>query len=153
MKRKIYIFFPIILLAILLPGCQKKSQEMAENKKSASTGTVNLVVWGAEEDKELLSQIISGFKAEYSGQTFNITYKEKPPQNKNFLSSLFFFEESLYKYLFKNLVPKNISNTTAIKPKIYIKLLFQEIFVLQKRQVLEHQLINMIQDQQVRKVI
>ena len=80
MKRKIYIFFPIILLAILLPGCQKKSQEMAENKKSASTGTVNLVVWGAEEDKELLSQIISGFKAEYSGQTFNITYK---PQSES----------------------------------------------------------------------
>lgn len=53
---------------------------MAENKKSASTGTVNLVVWGAEEDKELLSQIISGFKAEYSGQTFNITYK---PQSES----------------------------------------------------------------------
>ena len=80
MKRKICIFFPIILLAILLPGCQKKSQKLAEKEKSASPGTVNLVVWSAEEDKELLSQIISGFKGEYSGQAFNITYK---PQSES----------------------------------------------------------------------
>lgn len=80
MKKKICIFFPIILLVILLPGCQKKSPVTAEKEKPASTGTINLVVWGAEEDKELLSQITSGFKKEYSGQTFNITYK---PQSES----------------------------------------------------------------------
>ncbi|MCI9080607.1 MAG: extracellular solute-binding protein [Lachnospiraceae bacterium] len=80
MKRKVYIFFPIILLLVLLQGCQKKDIKTAEKEKPASTGTVNLVIWCAEEDKELISQITDGFKAEYSSQHFNITYE---PQSES----------------------------------------------------------------------
>ncbi len=37
-------------------------------------GTVSLTVWGAEEDQELLAEIVEGFQAEYAGQAdFEIT--------------------------------------------------------------------------------
>lgn len=80
MKKKLSIFSQIILLTILLTGCQPKTPEPAEKEKPAEPGTVNLVLWGAAEDEELLSQIINGFKKEYSGQSFNIIYQ---PQSES----------------------------------------------------------------------
>lgn len=80
MKRKFYLFFPIILLAVLIQGCQKKPPVKTEKEKTVKAGTVNLAIWCAAEDEELISQIIDGFKAEYSSQDFNITYK---PQSES----------------------------------------------------------------------
>ncbi len=80
MKRKFYLFFPIILLAVLIQGCQKKPPVTTEKEKTVKAGTVNLAIWCAAEDEELISQIINGFKAEYSSQDFNITYK---PQSES----------------------------------------------------------------------
>lgn len=80
MKRKIYLFFPIILLAVLMQGCQKKTPGTTEKEKPVKTGTVNLAIWCAGEDEKLISQIIKGFKAEYNSQDFNITYK---PQSES----------------------------------------------------------------------
>lgn len=80
MKRKFYLFFPIILLAVLIQGCQKKPPVKTEKEKTVKAGTVNLAIWCAAEDEELISQIINGFKAEYSSQDFNITYK---PQSES----------------------------------------------------------------------
>lgn len=80
MKRKFYLFFPIILLAVLIQGCQKKPSVTTEKEKTVKAGTVNLAIWCAAEDEELISQIINGFKAEYSSQDFNITYK---PQSES----------------------------------------------------------------------
>lgn len=38
--------------------------------------TINLTVWGAEEDKELISEIAEGFKVEYGSEAdFNISFK------------------------------------------------------------------------------
>ncbi len=46
-----------------------------KEEQTPDTGTVNLTVWGAEEDEELLSQIIGSFQEKYRGQAdFNITY-------------------------------------------------------------------------------
>ena len=70
MKRKFYLFFPIILLAVLIQGCQKKPPVTTEKEKTVKAGTVNLAIWCAAEDEELISQIINGFKAEYSSQDF-----------------------------------------------------------------------------------
>lgn len=53
--------------------------EVAENVGAQTTaeipsGTVSLTVWGAEEDQELLAEIVEGFKAEYAGKAdFEIT--------------------------------------------------------------------------------
>lgn len=80
MKRKFYLFFPIILLAVLIQGCQKKPPVTTEKEKTVKAGIVNLAIWCAAEDEELISQIINGFKAEYSSQDFNITYK---PQSES----------------------------------------------------------------------
>ena len=80
MKRKFYLFFPIILLVVLIQGCQKKPPVTTEKEKTVKAGTVNLAIWCAAEDEELISQIINGFKAEYSSQDFNITYK---PQSES----------------------------------------------------------------------
>lgn len=75
MKRKNYILFPALSLAVLLSGCQKNSSVPLAEEQTPDAGTVNLTVWGAEEDEELLSQIIGSFQEKYRGQAdFNITY-------------------------------------------------------------------------------
>lgn len=75
MKRKIRLWLSLFLLAILMSGCQKSGSKHLEKEQTPDSGTVDLTVWGAEEDEELLSQIIDGFRAEYSGQAdFLITY-------------------------------------------------------------------------------
>lgn len=75
MKRKKYIWFPALLLAVLLSGCQKNSSVPLVEEQTPDAGTVNLTVWGAEEDEELLCQIIDSFQEKYRGQAdFNITY-------------------------------------------------------------------------------
>ncbi len=75
MKRKKYIWFPVLLLAVLLSGCQKNSSVPLAEEQTPDAGTVNLTVWGAEEDEELLCQIIDSFQEKYHGQAdFNITY-------------------------------------------------------------------------------
>lgn len=75
MKRKNYILFPALSLAVLLSGCQKNNSIPLKEEQTPDTGTVNLTVWGAEENEELLSQIIGSFQEKYRGQAdFNITY-------------------------------------------------------------------------------
>lgn len=75
MKRKKYIWFPALLLAVLLSGCQKNSSVPLAEEQTPDAGTVNLTVWGAEEDEALLCQIIDSFQEKYRGQAdFNITY-------------------------------------------------------------------------------
>ena len=75
MKRKIRLWLSLFLLAILMSGCQKSDSKLLEEEQKPDSDTVNLTVWGAEEDEELLSQIIDGFQSEYSGQAeFLITY-------------------------------------------------------------------------------
>lgn len=75
MKRKNSIWFPVLLLTVLLSGCQKPSSDSFEKEQTPDSDTVNLTVWGAEEDEELLCQIIEGFQTKYHEQAnFSITY-------------------------------------------------------------------------------
>lgn len=82
MKRTInHIWFLTLLLAVLLSGCQKKSSDFSE-EQTLDSNTVNLTVWGAQEDEELLRQIIDGFQTEYREQAnFVITYKPQGEGN------------------------------------------------------------------------
>lgn len=75
MNKKKSILFSVFLLALLLLGCQKNSPVPLEKEQTPDTDMVNLTVWGAEEDEELLCQMIDRFQEKYSGQAnFNITY-------------------------------------------------------------------------------
>ena len=75
MKKKKRIVLPALLLAVLLSGCQKDAPVSSKEEQAPDTDTVNLTVWGAEEDEELLGQIFEGFEETYGGQAeFNITY-------------------------------------------------------------------------------
>lgn len=81
MKRKSSIWLPALLLAVLLTGCQSNGLDALEDDRTSDSGTVSLTVWGAEEDEELLRQIIDGFEAQYQGQAdFQITYE---PQSES----------------------------------------------------------------------
>ncbi len=75
MKKKIKIWFPPLLLAALLSGCQRENSKPLEKPQAPDADSVNLTVWGAQEDEELLGEIIQDFKNKYRGQAdFSITY-------------------------------------------------------------------------------
>ena len=72
MRKVLCALLSAVLTAVCLSGCV--------NEAVATSGTVakavNLTVWGAEEDRELLSEITESFKAEYGSMAdFNITVK------------------------------------------------------------------------------
>lgn len=77
MKRKRNLWLPAFcLLTVALAGCQQANSDSSESEQPSDTGTVNLTVWSAEEDQELLSQIIEGFKEQYDGEAdFQITWE------------------------------------------------------------------------------
>ncbi|MDE7313694.1 MAG: extracellular solute-binding protein [Eubacterium sp.] len=66
--------------AALLAGCGKDGgepvqEELAENQ-AAQRESVELTVWGAEEDTQLMGQLIESFQKEYEEQAdFQITYE------------------------------------------------------------------------------
>ncbi len=81
MKIKNKIMFPMLLLTVLLSGCQKNDPVPLEEVQTPDFDTVNLTVWGAAEDEELLRQIIDKFEEAYSGQAdFAITFQ---PQSES----------------------------------------------------------------------
>ncbi len=73
MRKGIYGLFLGILCTAALTGCgpaEKAAPEETEPQK------VELVVWGAEEDTELMNQIIESFKVNYEGQAeFQISFE------------------------------------------------------------------------------
>lgn len=86
LKKRIKHLFLFITMAAFLTGCAGKADAGTAAATvapgSASSGTVNLRVWGSEEDTELVNSIIDSFKAQYSGQaTFNITYEAHSEAN------------------------------------------------------------------------
>ena len=81
--------FYVVLLAGLITaisfyGCgdsaqpQEQLQPQEEVKRSE---TISLTLWGAEEDAELLEELIAGFKTQYNSQTFNITVEYQSEAN------------------------------------------------------------------------
>lgn len=81
MKIKNSISIPMLLLTVLLSGCKKNDPVPLEEVQTPDADTVNLTVWGAAEDEELLRQIIDKFEEAYSGQAdFEITFQ---PQSES----------------------------------------------------------------------
>ncbi len=72
--------FPAILLAGVmavcgLGGCGDDSVGQPQKQQEVSGGgTVSLTLWGAEEDAELLDELVAGFTAQHAGEAeFDIT--------------------------------------------------------------------------------
>jgi len=101
MKRKFYLFLPaLFLLAASLCGCGGEGNSSPSNGEdisdgaqssdrkqlsnaapSSDSGPVELTVWGAAEDEELLSQILGEFQEKYRGEAdLRITYE---PQSES----------------------------------------------------------------------
>ncbi len=83
MKTRIYLFLAAILCAIFIAGCAGGGSSNTTNSTGgAVSGTVDLVVWGGEEDEKLMNQIIRSFEREYQGQAdFNITFAVQGESN------------------------------------------------------------------------
>lgn len=75
MKRKNVRWLPVLIFVLSLFGCQKNNPAPSKDLMASASDPVELTVWGAEEDEELLRQIIHSFQEEYQGQAeFIITY-------------------------------------------------------------------------------
>ncbi len=88
MRKRIQTGFSMFLISVLLSGCtapgyteasddteEPKTKTLSfEEQLAADSGEVDLVVWGAEEDQEMLQQIVAEFQEAYKGQAeFHIT--------------------------------------------------------------------------------
>lgn len=71
-RKKLCALLTAGLTAACLSGCVNEAVATV----GTASETVNLTVWSAEEDRELLSEITESFKTEYGSQAnFNITFK------------------------------------------------------------------------------
>ena len=78
MKKRMFL---LSLWALaLLAGCSDREQPTSGVQPAPET--VQLTVWGAEEDEALLQEIISSFQSEYSGEAdLQITYQAQSESN------------------------------------------------------------------------
>ena len=73
MKKRVCRLLIGILCTVSLTGCNKAQKT---DSSDAGNQKVELVVWGAEEDKELMTQIIQSFQTNYQGQAdFQISFE------------------------------------------------------------------------------
>lgn len=73
MRKRRYGLLLSLLCAAAFTGC---GQAEEETPVSPEPQKVQLVVWGAQEDTELMNRIIEGFQANYQGQAdFEITFQ------------------------------------------------------------------------------
>ena len=73
MRKRICGFLLSLLYITVFMGCGLEEKTDLENTQPQK---VELVVWGAEEDAELMNQIIQNFQAKYQGQAdFHILFE------------------------------------------------------------------------------
>ena len=79
MKKTCFLLLCVFLLPGLLTACG--SQEAPSPEQKTESETVELTVWGAEEDEELLQELFASFQAHYAGQaSFQMTFQ---PQSES----------------------------------------------------------------------
>lgn len=82
-RRTLRVMSLLIASGLLMTGCGQTedngteaavSTEQNSGSEGLPSGTVQLTLWGAEEDQELLAQMVESFKQEYAGMAdFDIT--------------------------------------------------------------------------------
>ncbi len=89
MSKKIYALIMIsVLIVSAISGCSQANNTSSADPVQEDTtddlpsGNISLRVWGADEDADLIAQIISSFTTEYAGQAnFNITFEPHSEAN------------------------------------------------------------------------
>ena len=80
MGKRILLTALAICLSCLLAACQGQNPPPDESRPVEET--VELTVWGAEEDEALLQELFASFQAHYAGQaSFQITYQPQSESN------------------------------------------------------------------------
>lgn len=74
MKTKYFLLLPAMIIFLGSAGC--RHQETPAALETPADRTVELTVWGAQEDEALLREIFSSFQNHYAGEAdFHITYE------------------------------------------------------------------------------
>ena len=81
MNKKLRSLF--LSLCLLLPaGCRRQEPLPQEPTGGAAQETIELTVWGAQEDEALLQEIFTSFQQHYAGEaSFRITYQPQSESN------------------------------------------------------------------------
>lgn len=76
MKKRICALLAAALCPLWLTGCGGRIGAKQPETASPAPEMVELVVWGAQEDQELLEQLITGFESSHQGEAvFNIRFE------------------------------------------------------------------------------
>ena len=82
MKRHGFLLALSLAALLWTAGCGRQAPPPAEASTDEGTQTVELTVWGAEEDAALLEEIFDSFRSHYAGQAnFQITYQPQSESN------------------------------------------------------------------------
>lgn len=80
MKKRTFLLILSVWALILPAACSGREQPVSNDRPAMET--VQLTVWGAEEDEALLQEIFSSFQSQYAGQAdFQITYHPQSESN------------------------------------------------------------------------
>ena len=76
MRKGFFAWAAIFFCVVSAAGCTGSAQPEGEHAAKKDKKTVELTVWGAEEDEELLGQLIRSFEQQYQGEAdFRITFE------------------------------------------------------------------------------
>lgn len=133
MKKWSIVFLTGIVSMGMFSGCGKVAAQKqvdgleainSTENATETTGKVSLTLWGAKEDKELLTQIVDNFKQEYAGQAdFDITIGEQSESecrdvllgNVEEAADVFTFADDQLMALAASGVLKPVENADAVK--------------------------------------
>lgn len=76
MKKNIVVMLLAFLCIMILSSCKKNNEQ--QNISLENTETVELLLWGSEEDKALLNEIVQTFQKQYQNEAnFQITFESQ----------------------------------------------------------------------------
>lgn len=73
MKKSIALLISVILIALTFAACGNGNVSENNNGEVDKKETITLRLWGAQDDKEMLTKLISDFKKEHPEKSWNIT--------------------------------------------------------------------------------
>lgn len=80
MQKRVFLLFLSVWTLLLLSACKDQAPPPVDS--GAAEETIELTVWGAEEDEALLREICDAFQAHYAAEAkFQITYHAQSESN------------------------------------------------------------------------
>lgn len=123
-KRLLSVLLLCMLFTSVLAGCQGQSGTERNSDSAQTDSKVELTVWGAQEDGELLAELVESFKKEYGTQAdfdIKIAYQSES-QCKDYLfgdiengPDVFAFADDQLRVMVAAGVLEPVSNAEAVK--------------------------------------